>query len=1064
MKRSLCLLAAMVVLLAPWSARADEPAELQLEFARKLRTKHYSSLALEYLEKYQKTAPAEMRPLLALEIARTRVSLAEEKEPEQRAPLFAQARSELEAFLQANAEHPEAPQARVEVARLAALQAKALLSAAFRQETRAAQITGAVKARQQFIAAGKELEAAVRQLGSLKEKYATGKTDAEKILKDKAEEGYLRVLLDRARNYLDQVDTYIDEGTEQTLRERSQVIDDAKKILNKVADLNIKGPEPTLARAMLVRCFQLSDAPREATNLYKRIMTEAGPQPKAGQRLAMYYYIRGIGNDPSVGKDKDKETIAKCTDWLKNFAAYKNTPEGQLIRFEFAQSLVAENQGQKTPRAAELLRQAQKDLAQLATSDSDIAAQANELSLTLSVARIKGLPLEKLTNFDDCFLKARYEIYLLQKESDSPKKGAPPPEKQEQERKARLKAILAALKRALRLADSKTPSSQLTEARYYLTFVYLLSGDPYRAAVLGESTARGMSGKRAATAAGYALDGYAAVLDFPNGNNEANREHLRKLAEFVLKDRAQVWSGDQVTPLARYQLAMVALRDKKTLEAIDELEKLPPDFSSYVFSQSQLAIAAIGAAREAKSEEERAALHERALKALDRIPTLPPHPDPATAQMFFAAQLDHGSLLYTAAGAALQKGDVPEALKKYEAFEKFATGLAGQFDKMDVKLSPDVHAKLGFAVGNLKKYGKLGLASAEYRVGDYDKVLALTDHAVKAVKEQDKGEGPIVLKDYKVTGNLLGLNLRARVQKGAVAEAKELWPLLRRLQGEDNLESDSSAVLQALVQDLRSQVKALQEKAKTDPAAKTQLEALAGNFTTFLNELANQTDQKAMLQNLFFIANCYSSLGKHKEAADLYGKIPEPKPDADAKPEEAEKQVGTYWYIQIQRARELRLAGKEALEAGKVAEAQPHFAEARQVLAKIPTTYRSFSVQQEDIYLLEDQHLFGAAIKSWSALMNNPHLVKKITTDNEAKKLYFDCYYHFIESWYQYGKYHKVAADQAKYIRKAADYIVRLETAKNQDGWQLIGSRLRELLQAEPQLRAQYDQLKKAGP
>jgi hypothetical protein len=1061
MKRSLSLLAAMVVLLAPWSARADEPAELQLEFVRKLRTKHYSNLALEYLEKIKKSAPADLQPLLALEIARTRVSMAEEKEPEQRAPLFAQARGELEAFLQANPQHPEAPQARVEVARLASLQAKALLSAAFRQETRAAQVSGAVKARQQFIAAGKELEAAVGQLASLKDKYAAAKTDPEKVLKDRAEESYLRILLDRASNYLDQVDTYIDEGTEQTLRERNQVIDDARKILNKVADLNSKGPEPILAKAMLVRCLQLTDAPREATNLYKKILADTGPQAKAGQRLAQYYYIREIPRDPSV-KDKEKELIARCSEWLKNFSAYKNTPHGQRIRFELAQALVAENQGQKTPRAAELLRQAQKDLALLAASDSDIAAQANELSLTLSVARIKGLPLEKLTNFDDCFLKARYEIYVLQKGAEAPKKkGAPQPP--EQERKAQLKSILAALKRALNLADSKTPSSQLTEARFYLTFVYLLSGDPYRAAVLGESTARSMSNKRAATAAGYALDAYSAVLDQPGGNNEVNREHLRKLAEFVLKDRASVWGGDQVTPLARYQLAMVALRDKKPLEAIDELEKLPPDFSSYVFAQSQLALAAVGAAREVKSEEERAALHERAIKALNRIPTLPPHTDPGTAQMFFAAQLDHGSLLYAAAGAALQKGDTPDALKKYEAFEKFATGLAGQFDKMDVKLSPDVHAKLAFAVGNLKKYGKLGLASAEYRVGNYDKVLALTENAVKAVKEHDKGEGPIVLKDYKVTGNLLGLNLRARVQKGAVAEAKDLWPLLRRLQGEDNLESDSSAVLQALVQDLRSQVKALQDKAKTDPAAKAQLETLAGNFMTFLNELANQADQKAMMQNLFFIANCYSSLGKHKEAADLYGKIPEPKPDADSKPEDVEKQAGTYWFIQIQRARELRLAGKEALEAGKTAEAQPPFAEARQVLAKIPANFRSFSVQQEDVFLLQDQRLFGAAIKSWSTLMNNPHLVKKVATDNEAKKLYFDCYYHFIDCWYQYGKYHKVAADQAKYIRKAADYIVRLENAKNQDGWQLIGSRLRELLQAEPQLRAQYEQLKKAG-
>src|SRR5262249_7270652 len=157
----------------------------------------------------------------------------------------------------------------------------------------------------------------------------------------------------------------------------------------------------------------------------------------------------------------------------------------------------------------------------------------------------------------------------------------------------------------------------------------------------------------------------------------------------------------------------------------------------------------------------------------------------------------------------------------------------------------------------------------------------------------------------------------ARVQKGAVADAKDLLPLLRRIKGDD-AESDTTAILQGLVQDLRGQVKALQEKAKTDPAAKTQLDAMATSFTTFLKELSKQSDEKSMMQNLFFIANCYSSLSKHKEAADLYGQIPAPK-------EKSEEKEGTYWFIQLQRARELRLGGKELLENMKPAEAAQLF-------------------------------------------------------------------------------------------------------------------------------------------
>jgi hypothetical protein len=1044
-----------VLLILPWSVRADEPPAVQLEFARKLRTRHYSDLALEHLARLAKTAPAEMQPDILLETARARINLAQDREPEQRAPLFAQARKELEAFLAANGEHPEAAQARVEFSRLAALQGKALLSAALRQETRDVQIAGALRARQQFSDAGKELDAAVKQLGALQAKYAAAKSGPEKVLKDKADEAYQQVLLDRATNFLDQAETYIDEASDKTLRERAEVIEEAKTTLKKIEEQNAKAPETTLARAWLVRCLQLTDAPKEASALFKKIMAETGNNAKPGQRLAWYFYIKGIPRDPAFVKDQNKEIIKQASGWLKDFAAFRNTREGQQVRFELAKAQVAEAQGQKGAAAAKLLGPAEKDLALLAATDSEIAAQAGELQLTLSVERVKDLPLEKIKGFDDCYLKARYEIYLLQKMAEeAEKKKDADLAKLEAQRKAHLKQLLDALKHALRQADAKTPAQPLAEARTQLTFVYLLMGDAYRAAILGESLARAVPPtKRSATAAGYALDAYSAILSEPTGNTEGTRTRLRALADFVLKDRSQQWSKDPVTPLARYQLALVSLREHKYGEAIDALEQLPPDFGSYALSQAQLALAAFGAARDAKNEREKAALQERGLKALERVAKLPAQADPRTVESYFIAQVEKGSVLYSRAAAALQKGDVPAALQKYGDMEKFAAGLLQQFEKLDVKLPAQLHEGLQNALLNLKKNAQYGLAGSEYRAGNFDKVLALTDEAVKAVKAQAQGDAPIVMKDYKVMGSLLGLNLRARVQKGAVAEAKDLLPLLRRLKGED-LENDTTAVLQGLVQDLRGQVRALQEKAKTDPAAKKQLDAMALSFTAFLKELSRQADPKSMMQNLFFIANCYSSLAKHREAADLFAQIPEPK-TAD------EKERATYWYIQLQRARELRLAGKDLLEENKTAEAAKTFTEAREALNRIPQNFRSLQVQQEEIFQLQDQNVYGTAITRWAALMKSPSLAKRVATDNEAKRQYFDCFYHFIHCWYEYGKHNKVPAKQTEYIRKAADYIVRLESSPNQDGWQLIGERLNELLRTEPPLRAQYEQLKK---
>lgn len=1056
MRRSLSLLALVAIFLFPWPIRADEPPDVQLDFARKLRTRHYADLALEYLEKLRKTAPPALAPEVLLETARARVNLAQDKEPDQRAPLFEQARKDLEAFLAAHGEHPEAPRARVELAQLAALHGKALLSAALRQETREAQAVGAFKARQQFADAGKELDTAVKQLADLKEKYAAAKDGPEKVLKDKAEEGYLQVLLDRATNFLDQADTYLDQGSDATLRERAEVIEEAKKTLRKVEEQGAKAPESTLARAWLVKCYQLTDAPKEAANLFKKIIAETGPKARAGKRLGWYFYILGLHRDPGFTKDKNKEIIKQATDWLKDFPDARTTPQGQQIRFELAKAQVSEAEGLKGAVATKLLAQAERELALLAATDSDVAAQASDLHVQISVERLKAVPLEKIRGFADCYLKARYEIFLLQKTAEAAeKKNGKAAAKLEAERKEHLKNVLDGLKRALHEADAKT-SPQFAEARRQLTFVYLMTGDPYRAALLGESLARAEPATKASAAgAGYALDAYGAILGEPSGNTESTRARLRALTDFVLKDRANVWSNDPVVALARYQLALVSLRDHKYGEAIDALEQLPPSFGSYVLSQAQLAQVAIAAARDAKSETERNALQERALKALDRIAKLPAGADPRTVENYFDAQVEKGGVLYSRAAVALQKGDVKTALQGYEDMEKFTDGLLQQFKKTDVKLGADVHDGLQKALVNLKKNAQFGLASTEYRAGNFDKAIALTEDAVKAVKALDKGDGPIVMKDYKIMGSMLGLNLRAKVQKGAVAEAKELLPLLRRLKGDD-LENDATAVLHSLIQDLRGQVKALQEKAKTDPAAKVQLDAMAESFTAFLKELSKQSDEKSMMQNLFFIANCYSSLGKHKEAADLFGQIPAPK-------EMSEEKEGTYWFIQLQRARELRLGGKELLEGMKAADAAKMFAEARGILARIPAKFRSFQVQQEEVFQLQDQNIYGTAISRWSALMKSPYLAKRIATDNEAKKQYFDCYYYFIYCWYEYGKNNKTPAKQAEYIRKAADYIVRLESAVNQDGWQLIGGRLSELVRNEPALRAQYEQLKKTA-
>src|SRR5262249_17538232 len=132
--------------------------------------------------------------------------------------------------------------------------------------------------------------------------------------------------------------------------------------------------------------------------------------------------------------------------------------------------------------------------------------------------------------------------------------------------------------------------------------------------------------------------------------------------EHVQTEKA--WNGNPVVDVARYQNAMVHLRQRDYAEAIDLLEQIQPSFNGYLISQCQLAFTALLARDKGKEEKatflgfdvkypvppaeaDRAALTKRALAALRKLPPLPPNPDPEVAQLYFAARAEEGKLLYT---------------------------------------------------------------------------------------------------------------------------------------------------------------------------------------------------------------------------------------------------------------------------------------------------------------------------------------------------------------------------------------------------------------------------------
>lgn len=1047
-----------------WS---QEPADKQLDFVRKLREKGYADLALEYLEKLQKEGRPEVKKFVPMEMARTRVALARTKEPEQRLALYQKARTELAAFVKANPTGPEGVQARLELARLVTQEAKALLAKALRRDEIKDQQAEAKPAEQLFLQAGAELDAAVKLLTDLAANYKNPDSEQEKLVRQQADEERLQARFERALNLMDQARTYIDKGNSDINLKRAEIVQKARDEFKKLAELDDKNPSCLLAAAWYIRASQEAQDFPAADVVYQVLTKVPGKVADPAKRWARYFKLKSILEDPRIKLAAQKKLVEvekEALAWLAAYPAYKNSPEGQGVRFELGQAYYQEamilndpKKKDKSKAAAAKFNQAQKVFASLAESDGEFAEEANQINLSISFALMgSGTPVDQLNNFEDCYLKGHYELYQLKKLAG---KDAEETEKLKRER---LKQVTSAFSRALKLADAKTPPQKKGEARFFLATAYMLAGDQHRAAIANEALARTTPPhKRSAAAAGYALESYSAILG--RDKDESNRQRMLQLANFILDNKE--WQNDPVMPVTRYQLAMAAQRDGNYKDAIAQLEQLPESYPGFIYAQGQLVFIAQEARSKAGDEAGKKFFENKVLAAIRRIPTLPAGIDPSSAAMFMFARNEYSKFLYGDGMEDLNNGKTAQAALKFKEMIDFNKQLQDQFAKLPVKLTDETGKKVAFTLGVMDKYGKLGLAETEFKAGQYDKVLGpeLAGAVVAEVKKLAQTPGQIRMPDFKVVGEVLGLALRANVQKGKVDDAREILKLIERLSGpEGELPVDASALLQGIVRELEFQVKALREAKDAE-----KLKTTVAKFSSFVDELAKNPGKKGFEPtDYFFLARCYASLDQHSKAAELYGKINEPKAlnrplkKGEKFQDDEEKEIQTYWYAQIQRASQLRQSPEKKDE---------NFKEAQKILTVVMAHKNARGQQlaeKESILLGQDEGKYGASINRWQAFMNK---LKPRLEDPNVKEMFFDAYYNYVFSMYKYSQDPKVKGmPKGKgWLARSADFILRLESAKNpsmpdqaSEGWQLLGPRFIELMTAEEYLRKQFEELK----
>jgi hypothetical protein len=1022
-RRPLGLALVAAFLLPPLAARAEEPPHL--DFVRGLRERHYTDLALEYLQKLQqrKDLSPEVTARLPLELARTQLDkAADTPDLGDRLALFAEARKQFEDFLTKHPNSPLVNQARLDMADVAVRQGQTQLSRTIREEDPAAKAAEAGKARQLLDDAGKQLEAVIPLLEQQVKTYPEPKTAAEKAEKKELEDSVLKARIDVALNLFDQAKTYFDDGKDESTTARTKLSERALERLRKALPEDDTNPLYWVAQAWLGRLLIETGAPRDANKRFNEVIGRKEPYTAAGKRLARYFRLLDLqeAGDPNV-KDVWKETKDEAGRWLKEYPSYKNTREGFGIRFLLAQSdlMVAGEQKTKNARVP-LINEAKalcKDLEQV-ENDYQLKARRIKIDIIKEEGGLKG-DLKTLTTFDDCYIRAQYEGVVLEKDEADGKKLT------EAERKEHEKVLVAALEKSLELAKKqKVPESDLNNARAALAFTHMNNGDLQGAIRVGEELARVPTRPpQAGRAAIYALHSYAEIVADPEKKltpEEMKDYHdrLRSLAEFAKKN----WPNDAAGDVARHELGLLDIREGNYPAAVEDLSGIRPGYGAAILARYQMAMAALEAQKNGAKPlgNDKRTFEQRAQEALEKMPELPKGADPGTNYAYIMGKLRLGDMYYRA--------------KKYDAMAAIADPLLPRVEELrfpEEKLKDEARTGLS-TVSLLARYGK---AEQDYAAGRFDAVIKALQPLLPEVDKL-----PALQTNPKLTWALFSLLMRSDIQTGKLDESQKVLDSLMALSEKNDLGGGTNGVLMQVAQLVKEQLREIEKKAP-DKLPKTR-----DAFSKFLDKLTEQQEKKKVLSGdvLLILSNCYSALDNHKRAGDMLKAYPTPKDDAPQKDKEV------WQVIQVMYLRELRVS-KQKDEAKKKLEE----------LLKTTWGPRNLEMQKEKLFLLMEDESWMPAAKGWDALVKA--LVAKITVPG-MKDQYLECYYWLVYCLYQNAMKIPVPQKQAAALKQAATFITSLEGKFPDFGGDASKARFQDLLDKETKLKEVYEQLKGPKP
>ncbi len=552
------VLAAIGVSVAPAAVfgDTDEDPRSVAEFFQGLRERGYYDLATEYLDTVRKQpdAPLGIKETAEYEFGRLLLDEASKTgDLTRRKDLLDQARTKLDAFTKGSPNHPKAPEALVELARLLTERGHLAMLMADELENQADKDAKIVEARGSFDLARTAYTSAETRLKTEFEKYPkTFIADTQvRQAKEDVHVALMNAQLQKAVVDYEQGLTY-----KTGAAERNDLMGKALAQFDQIYKSYRTQMAGLTARMWQGKCYEERGELGPAMGVYNELMQHQEPLLRPLQRYVGYFRILVLAKRQEYALAADE-----AARWLaaNNNPAILRSNEGLGVQLELAKNILAQlpssdDEGQK----AAAVKRATDVLSQVVRYTSKHKAEAIELLKKYKPkAAANVLDVAKM-NYDDAISTGEQAIAS-----------------QEWDR------AIPLLKQAIKKAEQAKDIDKVNYARYDLAFSYYMSKQYYEAYVLCEHLARrypraGLSAK--AGEMGMASLAEAYQPSYVSVDRTTDVRNLIDLAQYLAETYPDQDQGDN----ARLTLGQVYHGTGKYEDAIKAFDAVRPKSGKWV--------------------------------------------------------------------------------------------------------------------------------------------------------------------------------------------------------------------------------------------------------------------------------------------------------------------------------------------------------------------------------------------------------------------------------------------------------------------------------------------------